>query len=77
MNTKLLDQYVLIEKAKEAGIFDDNEIVNILREAFSMNEDSAIMALASFYDNQKEIKGYIKKNNLLDGKKFPQQMGQG
>lgn len=76
MNSKLIDQYLIIEKAIEAGICDDEEIVRIISEATSMSEDGAIMALASFYDDQKEIKNYIKKNGLLNSKKFPQQMGE-
>ena len=66
MNTKLIDQFVFIEKAKQAGICDDDEIIRLLREEYSMQEGGAVMMLASFYDDQKEIKDYIKRNGLLN-----------
>ena len=68
MNFKLLDAYLLIEKIFSAGIADDAEIIKLLQEFQGFNEDGAIMALASYYDDKKQIKDYIKKNKLSEEK---------
>ena len=75
MNTKLIDQFVYIDKINQAGIYDDDEIVRLLREEYSLQEGSAVMILASFYDDQKEIRDYIKRNGLTTEKKLPKEWG--
>ena len=62
MDFKLMDAYLLIDKAFSAGIIDDAEIVNLLKENQNFNNDGAVMALASYYENKKQIKDYLKKN---------------
>ena len=75
MDQKLIDAYSLINKAFESGLLDDQEIVKLLQETFHMNEEGAIMALASYYDNKKEIKDYL-KNNIKTSDKTPKQFGE-
>lgn len=68
MDTKLMDSYLVIEKAFSAGIIDDAEILEILKEQCHHNESGAVLALSSYYDNKQKIKEYIKKNDLAADK---------
>jgi len=65
MDSKLIDSYLLIEKAFAAGIIDEREIVQLLQEQAHHNFDGAVLALDSYYEHKRQIKDYIKKNNLL------------
>jgi len=64
MDLKLIDAYVFIDKVFSMGIEDEEEIITLLRENCHFNYDGAVMAVASYTEDKKEIQAFIKKNKL-------------
>jgi len=74
MDEKYIDAYLIIDKAFDAGIFGDDEILRLVMESCEYNYEGAVMALSGYYEHKKQIKTFIKKNNLAE--KQPLQMGE-
>lgn len=75
MDEKHIDAYIIIDKAFNSGLVDDQEILRLVIENCHYNQVGAVIALEEYYNHKKQIKAYL-KSHKLEKDKEPLQMGE-